>query len=101
MAKLFYEPTFAMVEAIRAGYGDCYEVIGVFTKDEDAESLKAELEGTGYIRSGATVIQRVPMKYVVDRLIEDKLGDMAEAVKTIAAAVGDIRKEEAGGYPNG
>lgn len=77
------EPTFVVVHAIRVG-DNKFTVEGIFSKDEDAEALRAALTASESIMAVPTP-QRVPMKIIIDMLLEDRLQDLAKQLADIAA----------------
>lgn len=80
---------FYMIHAV-PDYLDDFEVIGIFTRDDDAKKFVIEKENSGEFICVARP-QLLEMKAIIDLLVNDRLRELAEPIKKLAK---DIEAEE-------
>ena len=73
------ENKFFTVYAYRV-YNEYWTIEGIYSKEEDAKAHQSELEANELVFESSTNVQLLPMGAIIEGLVRDRLGAMAEAI---------------------
>lgn len=78
------QPVFYVVEAISASWGRKeWEIVGIYSKKEEAEAFAEELKNKGDIVGGSVVTQLLPLNTIKNLLIRDRLKELTEPLQNL------------------